>query len=184
MPFDPSLPQENTLADAAQMRSQFNGLKALIDANLTIHAAQVDAVNTTPAGGPANVVATVNGGTLHFTFDLPRGNEGPQGPPLTSAVVDMVNTLPPGSSASVNVTSDGTSLHFTFSIPQGNDGSPGAQGLPGEVTLNDLNNGLLNTLNQTSNLSNSVATLDNGFTSPETEELRLKLNELITALRR
>ena len=28
--FDPNLPQENTVADAAQMRSQFNGLKALI----------------------------------------------------------------------------------------------------------------------------------------------------------
>ena len=32
MPFDPALPQENTPVDAAQMRSQLNGLKALIDA--------------------------------------------------------------------------------------------------------------------------------------------------------
>lgn len=184
MPFDPSLPQENTLADAAQMRSQFNGLKALIDANLTINTAQVDAVTTTPAGTPANVVATVNGGTLHLSFDLPQGIDGPPGPPLTNAVVDMVNTLPPGLNADVTVTSDGTSLHFTFSIPRGTDGAPGAQGLPGEVSLNDLNNGLLTTLNQTSNISNAVGTLDNAYTASETEELRLKLNELINALRR
>ena len=32
MPFDPNLPQGHTLADAAQMRAQFNALKALIDA--------------------------------------------------------------------------------------------------------------------------------------------------------
>ena len=32
MPFDPSLPQENTEIDAAQMRAQLTGLKALIDA--------------------------------------------------------------------------------------------------------------------------------------------------------
>lgn len=31
MPFDPDLPQENTLADAAQMRAQLNALKELID---------------------------------------------------------------------------------------------------------------------------------------------------------
>ena len=31
MPFDPNLPQENTLIDAAQMRAQLNGLKELID---------------------------------------------------------------------------------------------------------------------------------------------------------
>jgi hypothetical protein len=32
MPFDPALPQENTLADAVQMRAQFNGLNDKIDA--------------------------------------------------------------------------------------------------------------------------------------------------------
>ena len=33
MAFDPTLPVENTPLDAAQMRAQFNGLKALIDAD-------------------------------------------------------------------------------------------------------------------------------------------------------
>ena len=32
MPYDPNFPTENTLADAAQVRAQFNSLKALIDA--------------------------------------------------------------------------------------------------------------------------------------------------------
>ena len=32
MPFDPNLPTENTLTDAAQMRGQLNALKALNDA--------------------------------------------------------------------------------------------------------------------------------------------------------
>lgn len=32
MPFNPNLPIENTLGDAAEMRAQFNGLKDLIDA--------------------------------------------------------------------------------------------------------------------------------------------------------
>lgn len=96
----------------------------------------------------------------------------------------MVKTLAPGLNADVSVTSDGTSLHFIFRIPRGNDGAPGAQGLPGEVSLNDLNNGLLTTLNQTSHISNAVGTLDNAYTTSETEELRHKLNELINALRR
>ena len=34
MPFDPTLPQEDTEIEAAQMRSQLNSLKALIDAGL------------------------------------------------------------------------------------------------------------------------------------------------------
>ena len=36
--FDPTLPQELTPVDAAQMRSQFNGLKDLIDAINAINA--------------------------------------------------------------------------------------------------------------------------------------------------
>ena len=46
--FDPNLPQEGTPLDAVQMRSQLNGLKAIIDAILTVSAAQVDSTNTLP----------------------------------------------------------------------------------------------------------------------------------------
>ena len=35
MPFDPNIPQAGTEIDAVQMRSQLNGLKAIIDAILT-----------------------------------------------------------------------------------------------------------------------------------------------------
>ena len=77
--FDPNLPQENTVADAAQMRSQFNGLKALIDAMSSITAAQVDGVNTLPAGSAAQVNVNVSGNTLHFSFSIPQGNDGPTG---------------------------------------------------------------------------------------------------------
>jgi hypothetical protein len=84
MSFDPNLPQEGTPLDAVQMRSQLNGLKAIIDAILTLTAAQVDGVNTVEPGNPANATVSVNGNTLHFTFDIPRGNDGIQGQPGTN----------------------------------------------------------------------------------------------------
>ena len=79
MAFDPNLPQENTLVDAVQMRAQLNGLKALVDAILTVSAAQVDATNTLPPGDPASVSVTVSGNTLQFTFNIPAGQSGPPG---------------------------------------------------------------------------------------------------------
>jgi hypothetical protein len=136
--FDPNLPQENTPADAAQMRSQFNGLKALIDA--------------IPAGPPGPEGPMGPAG--------PQGEQGPQGPQGDPGG-------PPGPQG-----------------PEGPQGPAGPQGPPGEVTQTDLNNGLLNTLSQCSNISNGVATLDNPFSDAEAEELRGKLNELINALRR
>ena len=80
MSFDPNLPQENTPADAVQMRSQLNGLKSLIDAVPTITGAVVDAVNTLPAGSPAQVSASVSGGVLHLSFGIPTGETGAPGP--------------------------------------------------------------------------------------------------------
>jgi hypothetical protein len=175
MPFDPNLPLENTTADAAQMRSQLNGLKALIDALLTITAAQVDGVTTLDPGLPANAAVSVVGNTLHLTFDIPRGNDGAQGAQGETGAEGPQGPQgqpgdpggPPG--------------------PAGADGVPGPQGpqgQPGEVSLTDLNNGLLNTLNQTSNNTNAVATLDNPFPDPDVETLRQKVNELINMLRR
>jgi hypothetical protein len=52
------------------------------------------------------------------------------------------------------------------------------------VSQTDLNNGLLNTLSQTSANTNAVSTLDVPFADPDVEELRLKMNELVLALRR
>lgn len=203
MPFDPSLPQEMTLADAAQMRGQFNGLKDLIDAVPVITGAQVDAVNTVPAGDPANATASVVGNELRFTFDIPAGpqgatgndgSEGPPGPPFANAVVDVVNTLPAGNPATVEVTFDGTDVHFTFGIPQGNDGPGGADGAqgpagpPGEVTGAELADAIADTVAGSSANSNGVDFLSLGISDPPTHaELQAvldKLNELIGALRR
>ena len=132
--FDPTLPQEGTPLDAVQMRSQLNGLKALIDAILTVSAAQVDGTGTLPPGTPANASVNVVGNTLHFTFDIPQGQEGlvgHAGPPFAQAVVDSVTTLNPGDAATVGVGFDGTNVRFTFGLPRGNDGSNGANGNDG-----------------------------------------------------
>ena len=196
--FDPNLPQENTPADAVQMRSQLNGLKALIDAIQSVTAAQVDSTNTLPPGSPANASVSVVGNTLHFSFDLPQGNDGaagsdggpgadvPQGPPFAQAVVDGVNTLEPWESATVDASFDGSNVRFTFGIPRGNDGSSGSDGAngsdgaPGEVSQQQLDDAI----NGTSGNTNSVSTLDNSYADPDVEELRQKLNELILNGRR
>jgi hypothetical protein len=141
------------------MRSQLTSIKALIDAITTLTNAQIDATNTLPPGTPANVNLTTTGNTLHFTFDIPTGDpgpqgdpgppgdtgpegpqgpsggppgpEGPQGPPFANAEVDATNTLPPNDPATVAVTFDGTNVHFTFGIPQGQPGNEGPTGPEG-----------------------------------------------------
>jgi len=136
MPYDPAYPPTNAEIESAPMRGQLNGLKDLIDAIQTITAAQIDAVNTLPPGEPATVTLGVSGGTLHFTFGLPQGqegssgNDGAEGPPFAAAVVDAVNTLPAGDPATVESTFDGSTVHLTFGIPQGADGGDGMDGPP------------------------------------------------------
>jgi len=78
--FDPALPEDGALIIAGVLRDQFNGLKALIDAIESVDAAQVDDTVTLPPGSPATATVTVVGDTLHFTFSIPRGNDGQQGP--------------------------------------------------------------------------------------------------------
>jgi len=204
--FDPNLPQASTEIDAVQMRSQLNGLKDLIDAIQTITAAQVDATNTLPPGSPAQVVLTLAGATLHFTFDVPQGSSGSdggqgpqgpqgdpgaQGPPFANAVVDGVNTLNPGDPATVSVNFDGNNVHFSFGIPQGAQGIQGYEGppgQPGEVSLSQLDNAIAGVLNVSSNISNSVNTLnqpaDSSYNQTQMQAVLSKLDELIQALRR
>ena len=115
-------------------RGQFQGLKELIDAVGSITSVVVDGVNTLPAGSQAGVSLSLVGNTLHFTFEIPQGQEGlvgPQGPAFSTAVVDGVNTLNPGESATVESTFDGTTVHFTFGIPRGNEGQQGQTGNDG-----------------------------------------------------
>jgi hypothetical protein len=113
------------------IRDQLQALFVLINNIASIAAAQVDSTNTLPPSSPANASVTVSGNTLHFTFEIPQGQEGPmgqQGPPFAQAVVDAVNTVDPGTPAAVGVSFDGTNVRFTFDIPRGNDGNQGQPG--------------------------------------------------------
>jgi hypothetical protein len=131
MPYDPTLPAPNSPLESQVIRDQLQALFVLINNIASIAAAQVDSTNTLPPSSPANASVTVSGNTLHFTFEIPQGQEGPmgqQGPPFSQAVVDSVTTLNPGDAATVGVTFDGTNVRFTFGIPRGNDGSQGQPG--------------------------------------------------------
>ena len=80
--FNPSLPVDGSLIVAGELRDQFNGLDAMIQAIPPgVNSAQVDAVNTLPPGTPATAYAAVAGPVLHLEFGIPEGYEGPQGEP-------------------------------------------------------------------------------------------------------
>ena len=101
MPFDPNLPANNSPGSSAQMRAQLTSLKDLIDAVPTVTSAQVDAVNTLPAGDPATVAASVSGGVLHLSFGIPEGQSGPPGE-VTQATLD----------AAISTTSNNSNVVF------------------------------------------------------------------------
>jgi len=129
--FDPNLPIENTEIDAVQMRGQLTGLKDLIDAVQSVTSVQVDGVDTLNPGDAANVSLSVIGSVLHFSFGIPRGNDGASATPVTSYLVDATNTLDPGMAAAAQVSFDGNNVRFIFDIPRGFDGQPGGDGQPG-----------------------------------------------------
>jgi hypothetical protein len=143
------------------MRSQLNGLKALMDAIVTIVAAQIAAVKTLNPGDPATVTVNVVGNTMHLTFGIPRGADGAQGPPFAGAVVDAVNTLPAGSPATVSVSFDGTNVRFTFGIPAGADGAPG------EVTAAALAAAIATTAQNPSGIGPYTGTFSDPVTQAE-----------------
>ena len=164
MPYNPALPADHSPVVSAEMRGQLAGLN--------------DRINAIPAG--------------------PQGPQGVAGPPFANAIVDGVATLNPGDNAAVGVSFDGANVHFNFGIPRGNDGGQGMQGPqggvgpPGEVTALQLADGITAALataaaaaaaNSSAN-SNGVATLDMPFADPDVEALRLKVSELISAMRR
>jgi len=178
--FDPNLPQENTPADAVQMRQQLNALKSLIDAVPTLNAAQVDATNTLSPGLPAEAAVTVTGNLLQFTFGIPAGVEGPAGPmgPQGPEGPQGPSGGPPGPEGPMGPA--GPQGAEGPAGPAGATGAEGPQGPPGEVTQNDLTNAI----SGTSNNSNSVATLNTPFADPAAEDLRVMFNELVLTLRR
>ena len=133
MPYDPTLPQPGTEIDADQMRSQLNGLKALIDAvpagppGPPGHNGSDGAQG--PPGPPGNDGAPGQNGSNGTNGS--EGAQGPPGPPFTNFVVDGVATVNPGDPATVQTNFDGASVRFTFGIPQGQVGPAGAPGSPG-----------------------------------------------------
>jgi len=187
MPFDPAQPANNSALSSQVMREQLTSLKALIDAIAAITAAQVDGVSTGNPGDPAAASVVASSGTLHFTFTIPRGDEGVQGqpgiqgPPFANAVIDAVNTLPAGSAAEVSVSFDGTNVHFTFGIPRGNDG---AQGPPGEVTNAQLSSAISGTSNNTNGVSTLGQTADSNYNPQQMQDVLNKLDEFLNAARR
>jgi hypothetical protein len=196
--FDPNFPTANTLADAVQVRGQFNSLKDLIDAIPGITAAVVDSVTTVGPGQPATVTVSVIGTVLHLSLALPEGQPGlqglqgipgSQGPPFANVIIDGVNTLNSGEPASVWISFDGVNVHLVFNIPRGPQGEQGIQGPPGEVTSVMMGGAIATAIAGTSNNTNSVPTMDTPFindpaTLADMELMRANYNALVTALRR
>lgn len=185
--FDPALPAQGSRLQSAVIRSQLTSLKALIDAISAITQAQVDGVTTLNPGQPATASAMITGDTVTFSFGIPQGAVGgegpvgPQGPPFADAVVDGVNTLPAGDPATVSVSFDGTSVHFSFGIPQG---IQGVQGVPGEVSNGQLSAAIETTALNPASVTPMTVSFSEPPTSNELHQVQDKFNELLMALRR
>ncbi len=75
MPFDPSKPASHAEITSPELRSQFTGLKAVLDAG-AVTAAQTQNTGTLSPGTPATADVALNAGTLTFTFGIPAGAPG------------------------------------------------------------------------------------------------------------
>ena len=114
MPFDPTLPQENTLVDAAQMRAQLNALKALIDAQPAVAAGRVAAdwtsgsASFTDVTGLAFAVANGESWSAELVLAVVSGSGGQglkfrvAGPGAASVLISMQGTGPGASSTSMD----------------------------------------------------------------------------------
>ncbi len=141
--FDPAYPPTNAEIESAPLRTQFNGLKDLIDTipvgppgqngsdGTSVTGAVIDGTNTLNPGNPAEASVSWDGANVRFTFGIPRGQEGVSSPPITSFIVDGVTTLNPGDPATANASFDGSSVRLLFGIPRGSDGTNGSNGNDG-----------------------------------------------------
>ena len=217
MPFNPNQPQAGEEIDAVQLRNQFNGLKTLID-DVPAGPPGPEGPQGPMGPQGYDGQTGPQGATGAQGEPGPQGAQGPQGvqgPPFATAVVDGVTTLNPGEPATVNTYFSANMVHFTFGIPRGADGTNGVDGVPGaqgpqgipgeegpqgpqgiqgpqgpagEVTAQQLADGLASTLASanagSSANSDAVGTLDAPFADPDAEALRVKVNELLLAMRR
>ncbi len=91
MPFDPTKPADGSPDSSAEMRDQFNSLKALIDAipagpagppgpeGPPFSNVQIGSVITGMPGTGAAVSVTVIGSIVELSFTIPAGDAGPMG---------------------------------------------------------------------------------------------------------
>jgi hypothetical protein len=183
--YDPNFPAQNGELTSAMFRSQFQGLKTLIDASASgISAAVVDSVTTVAPGEPAQVTVSLSGTELHLSFSIPagmsgqEGSPGPMGPPGSEGPAGAQG--PPGSTGPEGPPGPSGGPPG----PEGPAGATGPQGPPGEVTLSDL----ANALSATSSNSNPVSTLGLTVSDPpsqsDLQQVADKLDELILTLRR
>ena len=93
MPYDPNYPTDGQPATSAPMRAQFQSIVDLIGtiprrparpqgdrARRLVTGAVVDGVSTLNPCDPATASASFDGANVHFSFGIPRGNDGMQGP--------------------------------------------------------------------------------------------------------
>ncbi len=79
MPFDPDIPPNNVQVRAAELRGQFQGLKALIDAVPGVASALIGTVSTLPPGSSATADLQIVSGVLVLNLGLPQGQQGDPG---------------------------------------------------------------------------------------------------------
>lgn len=101
MPFDPTLPLDNSTASAPQLRSQLTALKALIDAQaaqIAAHSAQITTLTNQVAALPtlgqvqANITA-LSAQNMDGLAQLSLGFSDPVAEPEATLLMDKVNEL-------------------------------------------------------------------------------------------
>ena len=114
MPFDPTQPQASELIDAGQLRDQFNGLKALIDAQPVTRYGRVAADWTSGSASFADVtglgfaVAAGESWSAELVLAVVSGSGGQglkfrvAGPGAASVLISMQGTGPGASSTSMD----------------------------------------------------------------------------------
>jgi hypothetical protein len=186
MPYDPNLPLENTEIEAAEMRAQLQGLKELIDliAPGTITAVFIDSITVVGPFDPPAASVSLVGTELHFTFAIPRGQDGTAGAPgsvINGAQVDSVSSVNPADPASASASYDGSILHFSFGIPRGIDGTNGA---PGEVSNATLAAEIAGTARNPTSVPPLNLTVSDPPTTAEVQAIANRLDELRAGLLR
>lgn len=182
MAFDPNVPAQGAPNSSAQMRSQLNALKELIDVGVPgpvgpqgepgPQGVQGEVGPEGPSGGPPGPEGPM--GSVGPQGEV--GPQGPPGPPVAAVQVDGVNTLPAGEPAQVSVSFDGQFVHFTFSIPQG---VVGPQGVPGEVTASQLGEAIA----QTARNPVTIGSFPGSFSEPPTQAEMMQFAAYVEELR-